>query len=296
LTNAQQVIATVSTVSDGKRVMHLLNYGIDPIQDVRVLYSRPISRATLFVPGEVGGKMLPLKNGEFSIPEMGAYGAVLLEESAGILPSRAAKADVELTANPETPFWKDAPVTVALNDRWAKELPGYRTEIRSRWTKNNLYFLFVCHYEELFLHPNPSTNAETNKLWEWDVAEVFIGSDFKNIRQYKELQVSPQGEWVDLDIDRDHPKPEASAWNSGYQVKARIDRDQKIWYGEMKIPISAIDSRPAKAGNELRMNFYRIQGPPKAGGPLNTRTLLSWQPTYFPNNHVPESFGKLRME
>jgi len=24
------------------------------------------------------------------------------------------------------------PVTVATNDRWAKELPGYRTEIRSR--------------------------------------------------------------------------------------------------------------------------------------------------------------------
>jgi hypothetical protein len=55
------------------------------------------------------------------------------------------------------------------------------------------------HYEELYLHPNPSATTETNKLWEWDVAEVFIGSDFKNIRQYKELQVSPQGEWVDLD-------------------------------------------------------------------------------------------------
>jgi hypothetical protein len=135
------------------------------------------------------------------------------------------------------------------------------------------------HYEELYLHPNPSATTETNKLWEWDVAEVFIGSDFKNIRQYKELQVSPQGEWVDLDIDRDHPKPEAWKRNSGYQVKAPVDPDQKIWYVAMKIPLSAIDRRAA-AGNELRMNFYRIQSPPKAGGPLNTRTLLSWQPTY----------------
>ena len=44
-------------------------------------------------------------------------------------------------------------------------------------------------------------DIETNELWNWDVAEVFIGSDFKNIRRYKEFEVSPQAEWVDLDIN-----------------------------------------------------------------------------------------------
>jgi len=53
--------------------MHVLNYGIDPIQDIRVLYSNKISRATLFVPGDAEGKALAMKGGEFSIPEMGAY-------------------------------------------------------------------------------------------------------------------------------------------------------------------------------------------------------------------------------
>jgi hypothetical protein len=80
LTNAQQVIATVRAVSNGKRAMHLLNYGIDPIQDIRVLYSHNISRATLFVPGDTEGKALAMKGGEFSIPEMGAYAVVLLED------------------------------------------------------------------------------------------------------------------------------------------------------------------------------------------------------------------------
>jgi hypothetical protein len=55
--------------------------------------------------------------------------------------------------------------------------------VRSRWTKNNLYLLFVCKYEELHLKTEPATDRETNALWNWDVAEAFIGSDFANIRR-----------------------------------------------------------------------------------------------------------------
>ena len=58
-------------------------------------------------------------------------------------------------------------------------MPGHRTEIRSRWTGRNLYFLFTCPYEQLNLKPEPKTETETNQLWKWDVAEVFIGSDTK---------------------------------------------------------------------------------------------------------------------
>ena len=141
-------------------------------------------------------------------------------------------------------------------------LPGYRTEIRSRWTAKNLYFLFICPYEELFLHPNPSTTTETNKLWNWDVAEVFIGSDFKNIRHYKEFELSPQGEWLDLDIDLTKPHHEEGwTWNSGFQVAARIDEQTKIWYGAMKIPWTALDDTPPSTGKTLRVNFFRSQGP-----------------------------------
>jgi hypothetical protein len=69
------------------------------------------------------------------------------------------------------------------SDALGKTEPKYRTGIRTRWTKQNLYFLFVCPYEELNLTPNPNTLAETNELWNWDVAEAFIGADFKNIKR-----------------------------------------------------------------------------------------------------------------
>ena len=85
------------------------------------------------------------------------------------------------------------------------------------------------------------------------MAEVFIGADFKNIRRYKEFEVSPQGEWIDLDINLDSPRHEDGwVWNSGFQSSARIDRAAKVWYGFMRIPYAAIDARPASAGNTLR--------------------------------------------
>lgn len=213
----------------------------------------------------------------------------LMADGSGVIESHYSKSDFVLSADPNAKQWKSVKPVVADNDSFGKPAEGHRTEIRSRWTDKNLYFLFICPYKELYLKPDPSTTTETNKLWDWDVAEAFIGSDFQNIRHYREFQLSPQSEWVDLDIDRDHPKPEGGwHWNAeGYEVKARIDKDKKIWYGEMKIPVASVDSRPAKAGNEMRINLYRLQGPPPK------RQFVAWQPTGQPNYHVPEAFGKI---
>ena len=216
--------------------------------------------------------------------------SALLADGPGVIQSRYSERDFPLTADPSARQWKPVEPVVAENNARGVHTPNHRTEIRSRWTLKNLYFLFVCPYEELHLRPNPSTKTETNKLWEWDVAEVFIGSDFDRIWQYKEFQVSPQNEWVDLEIDRKNPRPEGGwVWNSGFEVKARIDPDKKIWYGEMRIPLSTVDSRPAKEGNEMRINFYRLQGPPP------NRKGVAWQPTNAATYHVPEAFGRIKL-
>jgi cellulose/xylan binding protein with CBM9 domain len=204
--------------------------------------------------------------------------------------SSEATEDVAIDANLVSTFWSQAVPIYAERDKNGQVLSGYRTEIRSRWTAKNLYFLFSCPYEELSLHPNPSTTTETNKLWNWDVAEVFIGSDFKNIRRYKEFELSPQREWLDLDIDLTKPHHEEGwTWNSGFQVAARIDEQAKIWYGAMKIPWTALDDTPPSAGKTFRVNFFRSQGP------LSNRKEIAWQPTMSETFHVPERFGLLRL-
>jgi hypothetical protein len=77
LTNAQQLIGFLT---DGnERVLHLLNYGIDPIQGIRVQLPRAPSRAALFSSDEPAGKSLEIRQGEIAIPEMGAYCAIRFE-------------------------------------------------------------------------------------------------------------------------------------------------------------------------------------------------------------------------
>jgi hypothetical protein len=128
-----------------------------------------------------------------------------------------------------------------------------------------LYFLFTCPYEKLYLRPEPNTQQERNELWNWDVAEVFLGSDFRDIKRYKEFEVSPQGEWIDLDVDLHKRHHEDSwTWNSGVEVAVRTDAPSHRWYAAMRIPYSAVDTRAAALGNILRINLFRTQGAARA--------------------------------
>lgn len=200
------------------------------------------------------------------------------------------KADTALNADPGSPLWRGAPALVAERNTLDEAVPGHRTEIRSRWTPTHLYVLFICRYEQLHLKPEWTAKEETNLLWNWDVAELFIGADFDNIWRYREYQVSPRGEWVDLDIDRKNPLPEGGwRWNSGFTVAARLDEAGKVWYGAMKVPFASITEKPVKAGMEFRANFYRLQGPPPQ------RKGIAWRPTMVRNYHTPERFGLLRL-
>jgi Carbohydrate family 9 binding domain-like len=216
--------------------------------------------------------------------------ALAWPQASHVLESKQATEDVDPDTNPDSSFWSGASRIIADRDPFGKSVPGHRTQLRSRWTKKNLYFLFVCNYEQLNLKPDPSTDRETYELWNWDVAEVFIGSDLENIRRYKEFEVSPQGEWIDLDIDLISPHAAHDwAWNSGFKVAARIDRSSQVWYACMRIPYASIDTHPANVGNVLRANFYRSQGPP------GQRREIAWQPTHQSSFHVPESFGTLKL-
>lgn len=212
-----------------------------------------------------------------------------VNDPASVLESAYSPRELELDPDPAGEEWADAPRVFARLDRSGQPIAGPPTEIRSRWTTEHLYLLYVCPYTELNLKPDPVTSAETPRLWNWDVAEAFIGSDYERIGRYKEFQVSPQSEWVDLDIDRDNPKgQEGMKWNSGYTVKGRIDAQAKIWYGIMRIPFRAIDVRPPIKGRELRVGLYRMGG-------ANPRQHYTWRPTDGVTFHMPQAFGTLRL-
>lgn len=208
-----------------------------------------------------------------------------------VIDSLHAQRDVELTTDPASPFWRAARPIYAEVDKRGHILSEYRTEIRTRWTGENIYFLFICPYKNLNLKPAPDTAHETNQLWNWNVAEVFIGSDFKDIKRYKEFEVSPHNEWVDLDIDLNKPHHETGwVWNSGFEHVTRINAAKHNWYVAMKIPFKAIDTRSPVPGNVFRVNLYRTEGP------ANESKEIMWQPVMGDSFHMPERFGLLRLK
>jgi len=218
-------------------------------------------------------------------------------EVSVFLSYRADEDPKEILADPDAPFWKGVPGIVVDRRIDSREpVPNLKSDVRSRWTDKYLYMIAVCPYEKCHLRPNPVTNVETHQLWEHDVLEVYIGTNFKDITKYYELQISPQGEYLDMKIDQTKKviaMGDERLWESGWQVKARHDRARKIWYCEFRIPLASIDSRPVKLGNEFRINLYRLQGPHGKG--LPPRDFLAWQPTGRRQPHLPIHFGRLKL-
>lgn len=82
----------------------------------------------------------------------------------GVMHSRWANSDPRIDTNPRSSFWRGSEPISMQSDALGKTEPKCRTEIRARRTRQNLYFLIVCPYEELSLTANPNRSAETNEL------------------------------------------------------------------------------------------------------------------------------------
>jgi hypothetical protein len=179
--------------------------------------------------------------------------------------------DFPLSAGPASPSWKDIRGVTFEQGRYGERIPGFLTEVRSRWTEGGLYFPFTCPCQTQNLEPGPPAAGETNGLWKWDVAEVFIGSDFGNIRRYKEFEVSPRGEWIDLSIELDPGGKHQIdwQWNSGFANKTRTDERQRVWHVEMRIPMASNARVEARARSRIPHQL-----PPDSGpcGPQKLRT------------------------
>jgi hypothetical protein len=197
-----------------------------------------------------------------------------------------------LSLDPKAAMWSHVASTRVDRDCTRLiEYPRLATEIRAFWTDTDLYLLFICPYETLNLWL-PAANAHPRPhLWDRDVVEMFLGDDWQNIRHYREFEIAPTADWIDLAIDLDHPDT-TYAWRSGWQTMARIDQRAQIWYAAARIPLRSITTSPVTAGTRWRTNLYRIAGQ----GADPQRHFLCWQPTcdlYHDPNHVPEHFGTL---
>jgi len=171
------------------------------------------------------------------------------------------------------------------------DYPKLTTEVRGFWTDQDLYLLFICPYTELNLWLPADPSKDRLKLWDRDVVEFFLGDDFTDIGRYREFEIAPTGDYVDLAIDYYKSSFDAK-WNSGWERQGRIDERKHIWYAAARVPLRSVSEKQVTAGTKWRVNLYRIDGL----GEDPVRHFMCWQPTCVINrdpNHVPEHFGTL---
>jgi hypothetical protein len=58
--------------------------------------------------------------------------------------ARFADRDLGPDTDPRSEVWRGAPSVIANRDSFSNPVPYHATEIRARWTRDNLYFLFIC--------------------------------------------------------------------------------------------------------------------------------------------------------
>ena len=114
---------------------------------------------------------------------------------------------------------------------------------------------------------------------------MFLQPDRFGQKYYKEFEVSPNGQWLDLEITPQGLKH----ITSGMRSRVSTDEHRQICTAELAIPFVAFTSH-VEPSQLWRVNFFRCEGSEPE------RFYSAWQPTgtQQPNFHVPEKFGFLR--
>jgi alpha-galactosidase len=194
--------------------------------------------------------------------------------------------EINLDASHPPAEWKQAnPIAFSSDWQGRNPDPTRETRVRVLWSRETLYLRFECRYRELHVFSDSEPTGRRDHLWDRDVAEAFLQSDPSRPSFYRELEVSPNGMWVDLNIlpgGREDLK-------SGLTRSAFLDEKSHTWSAELAIPLRSLTDRFDPSAL-WRANFFRIEGQQEP------RAYLAWQPTHTPqpNFHVPRAFGRLR--
>jgi len=182
-------------------------------------------------------------------------------------------------------WWERAPA-IRFDRDWRGKSgdPQRATEVRLLWNEQTLYLRFVCHFRELHVFPDARADGWRDELWQRDVAEAFLQPDASDQHVYKEVEVSPNGYWIDLNIA--HGKKEEM--RSGLRRRVIQDERAMKWTADLAVPMQSLTPEfDPKRG--WRVNFFRVEGK------VEPRFYSAWSPTLTatPNFHVPEAFGHL---
>ncbi|TWT77638.1 Amidohydrolase [Posidoniimonas polymericola] len=159
--------------------------------------------------------------------------------------------------------------------------PGLSTAVRALWSDAYLYLAFEAPYDELTTRDNPAP-GERLGLWKEDVVEFFLARGPGDAAHYSELEWAPNGEYLDLILKGGESDFD---WSAGNESKVVIDRAQKIWRVEARVPLAKLADQKPTAGDRWPANLYRNNAA--------SSDFLAWRPTLTRTAHTPARFGWL---
>jgi alpha-galactosidase len=195
---------------------------------------------------------------------------------------------VDTAGFPSAQDWQSAqPVQFAWDWRGENQDEQRGTEVRLLWTPETLFVRFAARYRNTTVFLDARDDGWRYQLWEKDVAEAFLQPESGDAFEYQELEVAPNGYWIDLHIS--HGKN--NELKSGLKRRASIDAEKKVWTAELAIPMKGLTDK-FDAAHPWRVNFFRVEGESEP------RFYSAWSPTKTdqPNFHVPAAFGYLVFE
>lgn len=198
-------------------------------------------------------------------------------------------APIALDVNFAAAHWQAAVVhPIAFEWNGANAPRELVTTARVLWTPQEIIFGYECEFTELDVDEIFDVTQERHALWDRDVCEAFVRSPLEpDTRIYKEFEVAPTAQWVDLQINRIEINHDWQ-WKSGMKTVAEIDTQNHIWRAAMAIPFAAFGLTP-KVGEQWAGNLFRVS---RLHG---ERKFLAFAPTFTekPSFHVPEKFVPL---
>jgi len=191
--------------------------------------------------------------------------------------------DFELDGELKEAVWQKAiPASVECGSLKYDARPELATSVRVLYSDQFIYFGWECPFTALTVFDTPSADRERLGLWERDVVEVFVGSDWKNINRYAEYEVAPTNERLDVLLNL---PGKDFGWDGRAQSAVKVDKRSKVWTVEWRMPLELLASAKPTPGTRWRLNLYRCD---KANN-----AFLAWSPVLKGSFHTPEKFGVL---
>lgn len=181
--------------------------------------------------------------------------------------------------------WDTAPPVCFSADWQGRNEDRHReTQVRLLWNAEALFLRFDARFKTITVFEDAKPSGRRDGLWDRDVCEAFLQPRGSGTTCYKEIEVAPNGMWVDLEI----APGQKQDLRSGLRRRVSIDEKEKLWRAELAVPLKSLVARfemPAV----WRANFFRVEGS------AEPRFYSAWRPTNTatPNFHVPEAFGAL---